>query len=299
MKSSFFLAGNKKNYSFSKMISKHIIYIEGLPITVYDNKTVSKESVVFLHGNSLGAFSFFEQLQEPLLQKYRCITFDLPGHGDSGRSVNAFQDYNMPGIINFTRKIIGSLNLSMPILAGHSFGGHVLLEAMAGELKQQISGLAIFGSPPMAYPPVFEEMFFPVPEAGLIFKEMLEEQEIESLAAIFIKKGSAPFPEIKNAIRKTDPLFRKYLGESIISGNTIAENTILANLNIPVAIFHGIDDQLVNPAYYKKLSLQSLWRGSVHEVENAGHCIQMENAPAFNQSFSEFCEFVFSTLVRV
>jgi len=269
-----------------------------LPIAVYENKTSSDEAVVFFHGNSLGAFSFFEQLQDPMLQKYRCITFDFPGHGDSGRSVNAFEDYNMPGMINIIQEVIRSLNLNMPVLAGHSFGGHLLLGAMAGELKQQISGLAIFGSPPMSFPPMFEEMFFPLPEAGLIFKEMLDEQEIESLAAIFIKKGSAPLPEIKNAIKNTDPLFRKYLGESIISGNTIDEKTILSNLSIPVAIFHGSDDQLVNPAYYKKLSLQSLWRGSVHEIENAGHCIQMENAPAFNQSFSEFCEFVFSASGR-
>lgn len=275
------------------ILQKHTS-IGGLSIAVYENSIESEQVILFLHGNSLGAFTFFKQLKDPLLQKYRCITFDFPGHGDSASSANPTNDYSMPGMIKIIEEVIKSLNLSTLILAGHSFGGHLLLEAMAGELQEKIKGLIIFGSPPMTTPPTFNEMFFPLPEAALIFKETLDDSEAASLASVFIKKTDPQIHEIKQSIKNTDPLFRKYLGESIMTGNTMNEMAILSNIKVPVAIFHGRDDQIVNPVYFEKLNFDNLWRNKILMIANAGHCVQMENAKVFNHSLSEFCEFIFS-----
>lgn len=146
----------------------------------------------------------------------------------------------------------------------------------------------------MTTPPTFNEMFFPLPEAALIFKETLDDSEAASLASVFIKKTDPQIHEIKQSIKNTDPLFRKYLGESIMTGNTMNEMAILSNIKVPVAIFHGRDDQIVNPVYFEKLNFDNLWRNKILMIANAGHCVQMENAKVFNHSLSEFCEFIFS-----
>jgi pimeloyl-ACP methyl ester carboxylesterase len=72
------------------------------------------------------------------------------------------------------------------------------------------------------------------------------------------------------------------------------EMAILSNIKVPVAIFHGRDDQIVNPVYFEKLNFDNLWRNKILMIANAGHCVQMENAKVFNHSLSEFCEFIFS-----
>ncbi len=79
------------------------------------------EVIVFLHGWGCSK-EIFEDLASRYSDKYRVITIDLPGFGeseepkknvDSGFYVNVLQD------------LLSSINVSKPILVGHSFGGKI------------------------------------------------------------------------------------------------------------------------------------------------------------------------------
>ena len=41
------------------------------------------QTVVLVHGNSLSARTYKMQFKSKMAEKYRLITFDLPGHGNS------------------------------------------------------------------------------------------------------------------------------------------------------------------------------------------------------------------------
>jgi len=58
-------------------------------VTVYGQQIVFLESegdaraVVFVHGNSSSARTWLPVLTGPFGQRFRCLAFDLPGHGQS------------------------------------------------------------------------------------------------------------------------------------------------------------------------------------------------------------------------
>ncbi len=95
-------------------------------------------SLVLLHGLGGGALNWVELLPE-LLERYRVIVPDLPGHGRSGRlparaSMSAYAD------------VVGGLierEQSAPaFLAGHSFGGLVALR-LAQQRPDLVRGLLL------------------------------------------------------------------------------------------------------------------------------------------------------------
>jgi pimeloyl-ACP methyl ester carboxylesterase len=54
-------------------------------------------SVIFVHGNSSSTRICQPVMAVPFGQRYyRCLAFDLPGHGDSAKAKNR-EDYSLPG----------------------------------------------------------------------------------------------------------------------------------------------------------------------------------------------------------
>lgn len=62
--------------------------------------------------------------------RYRVVTLDLAGHGDSGRDRKA---WTIPAFAGDVRRVVENLGLERVVLIGHSMGGDVVVEA-AGAL---------------------------------------------------------------------------------------------------------------------------------------------------------------------
>jgi len=52
--------------------------------------------VIFVHGNSSSARTWQQVMAGPFGQRFRCLAFDLPGHGNSASPTNR-EDYSLPG----------------------------------------------------------------------------------------------------------------------------------------------------------------------------------------------------------
>ena len=52
--------------------------------------------VIFVHGNSSSLRTWGEIMTGPFGQQFRCLAFDLPGHGSSAPAASS-QDYSLPG----------------------------------------------------------------------------------------------------------------------------------------------------------------------------------------------------------
>lgn len=259
-------------------------------ITYYFNDVSKDKVLVFIHGNSLNASIFAKQFEG--LDSIPLLAIDLPGHGSS-MHVSDFENvYCMPGYISAIKLVIEHLKLDTIILAGHSLGGHIAIEA-SNELSN-VRGLMFFGTPPIGIPPQMDKMFDPNPAMGHLFSPEISEENALLLAKEFVYNSKELINSYANMIRSTDGNTRANLGASIAKGHFKNELEIVAQSKIPITILNGEKDAFVNKVYVNELMVGNLWRGEKIWLKDAGHIPQAERPEEFNKIVTEFYNDVFS-----
>jgi pimeloyl-ACP methyl ester carboxylesterase len=243
-------------------------------------------AVVLIHGNSSSSRAFSRQLEGPLGKQFRLVAVDLPGHGGSedARDPSA---YSLPGHAHAIRAAVDALDLHEARFVGWSLGGHVALE-MAPDLPQA-RGLVIFGAPPLAVPATMSSAFRLHPAMKFTFQESVDRIDASVYVAAFFKPGFADIPPffVDDALR-TDGRARSGLGATIGPGLYRDEVAIVRDLNVPLAVLHGGEEQLVNGRYFGSVSMPTLWRGAVQMIPGAGHAPQWETPEAFDALIEAF-----------
>lgn len=247
----------------------------------------SGPTIVILHGNSASSRAFTPQIESALGDKYRILVPDLPGHGDSDDAADPAGTYNLPGYAAVLHEIVARLDAADAVFVGWSLGGHILLEA-APELAQA-RGFAIFGTPPISFPPAMDQAFLPTPAMAYTFQPDLNEEQARAYVAAAFRPGVTDLPaEMVADVLRTDGRARGQLATSIRPGGFRDEVAVAANLKQPLAVLHGAEEQLVNGAYFDTLTMPTLWRGSVQVIDDAGHLPQWEQAERFNALLDQF-----------
>jgi pimeloyl-ACP methyl ester carboxylesterase len=93
-------------------------------------------SLVFVHGWSCDK-SYWSNQVKAFSPKYKVVTIDLAGHGESGLERS---DYTLQSFSEDVAAVVNKLGLKKIILIGHSMGGPVIIEA-AIRLKGKVIGL--------------------------------------------------------------------------------------------------------------------------------------------------------------
>jgi pimeloyl-ACP methyl ester carboxylesterase len=213
-------------------------------------------AIVFLHSNSASSRAFAKQLDGPLGERFRLVAIDLPGHGASDDA----SDPALYAIRTQTRTLktaIDALGLEEARFLGWSMGGHFVLE-LAPDLPKA-KGFVIFGTPPLAFPPAMNQAFLPNPTMAATFAEAMDHAQAEAYVASFFRPGYADIPSffLEDALR-TDGRARAAVGASIAPGRFHDEVAVVRELEVPIAILHGAEDQLVNSAYLASLTAPRL-----------------------------------------
>ncbi len=243
-------------------------------------------AAVLIHGNSSSSRAFSRQLDGPLGARFRLVAIDLPGHGASADAKDA-SAYSLQGHARAVLAAVDALGLAQARFIGWSLGGHVALE-MAPDLPDA-SGFLVFGTPPLAFPPAMEGAFLPNPAMSVGFTEEIDRDQAAAYVASFFRPGFAGAPAffVEDALR-TDGRARAGLAASIAPGGYRDEIAVVSDLEAPLAVLHGADEQLVNGAYFASLAMPTLWRGAVQVIAGAGHAPQWETPQAFDALVAAF-----------
>ncbi|ABD05918.1 Alpha/beta hydrolase [Rhodopseudomonas palustris HaA2] len=253
----------------------------------YRQSAGSGPTIVLIHGNSASSRAFAPQLDSPLGAKYRILVPDLPGHGESDDAADPAGTYNLPGYAAVLRQVVARLDAADAIFVGWSLGGHIVLEA-APDLAQA-RGFAIFGAPPISFPPAMDRAFLPTPAMAYTFQPELDEDQARAYVAAAFRPGVGELPaEMVADVLRTDGRARGQLAASIRPGGYRDEVAVAADLKQPLAVLHGAEEQLVNGAYFDTLTMPTLWRGRVQVIDDAGHLPQWEQAKRFNALLDAF-----------
>ncbi len=89
---------------------------------------------------------------------------------------------------------------------------------------------------------------------------------------------------------RTDGRARRGVHASIAPSGYHDEAVVIRDLEAPLAVLHGAEDQLVNDAYFATLTMPTLWRGAVQTIPGAGPALQWEASEAFDALLADFIE---------
>jgi pimeloyl-ACP methyl ester carboxylesterase len=273
------------------------IMINGLRLAYQDTRGQGPV-VICIHGNSGAKTAFEKQLNSPLAQTYRLIALDLPGHGESQHDIsNPGQTYRPSGYAQMVVDFATHLHLTHAVYVGWSLGGHILLEALQASNGHPAlplpAGVLIFGAPPIGTNADIPQAFLPNPVFPLATQEILTRAEINAFVHAWFRKHfpDADIPQhFYRDIVASDGQARKYLGISLGTNDFADEVTAVRTTTTPLAILHGVQEQLVNGHYYAGLSMPTLWKQQVHLVNNAGHAVQEEQPGHFNGLLQAFID---------
>jgi len=260
-------------------------------VTIHTEEREGKSpALVLLHGVSMSGEVWSAQKQSDLLQDYKMILVEFPGHGASGQATDPDRDYSLPGYASVLKQLLPELTRDQYILAGYSLGGNAAIEAVT-ELENCIGIMAIntaITSKPINVGSAFKQ------NAALatIFKEDVDDDdELTNYAQAFFAPRNINTPNsLATDYKRTDPRARIVLKQSIEADNFEDETAILKNLNIPVALVTGQNDLLGDNTYLRNLDVPK-WQNSTIEVPNAGHIPQLENSRFFDQALLDLVEY--------
>ncbi|MCW1930634.1 MAG: alpha/beta hydrolase [Candidatus Kerfeldbacteria bacterium] len=88
----------------------------------------AEKSIVLIHGLS-GSSSAWGEFENFFSTEYRVLSFDLRGHGYSARP-QKFSDYSLSHMAEDCVALMNYLNITQPIIIGHSLGSLVLFELL-------------------------------------------------------------------------------------------------------------------------------------------------------------------------
>lgn len=99
------------------------------------------QAVVLLHGFS-ESMKIWDSFAKELSLKYKVVTIDLPGHGDSDCIGTV---HKMESIAYIIKKVLDDLKIDSSVMVGHSMGGYAEL-AFAEKFPDALKGLCLFHS---------------------------------------------------------------------------------------------------------------------------------------------------------
>lgn len=249
----------------------------------YRESVGTGRAVVLVHGNSSSSRTWHALMDGPFGERFRCLAFDLPGHGHSKPA----DDYSLPGYAANLAGFMAATGAEDAVVVGWSLGGHIVLEAAS--LLPDAAGFVIFGTPPVGSPAQLAEAFLPNPAMNVGFTAEVDAEAAQAYAASFVAPGSTfPLTEFTADILATDGAARAGLMASIGAGRFADEVAVVAGLSQPLAVLHGSGEQLVSIDYLRGVAMPSLWQEEVRVLPGVGHAPQEEAPAEFAAVLTEF-----------
>jgi pimeloyl-ACP methyl ester carboxylesterase len=257
---------------------------------LYYESTGNGKTIVFIHGISQSTELWKDLVNEPLLANYHSIRIDLPGHGQSFRSIDPEKDYTLKRMAAHLKDFLFPLNEDYIIVAS-SLATNLVAEVITQ--LERCKGLVLTGASVIGPKIIVPEIVKPNPYFEATFTAHPTEEELDGLIGTWaISINSTLKEDFIRIFKDTDPTVRLQLGASIAQADWSDEIANLEQLEYPVAVIYGAKEKIVSPDYLTKTDLK-MWRNKIIEIPNAGHCCQLDQPSQLASLIHEYVTAIF------
>jgi len=225
-------------------------------------------AVLFIHGKSSCKEIFGRPFDSEIGRDYRCLAFDLPGHGKSSNAPEPEKTYSIHGFADAAIAFLEAQKIDRAVVVGWSLGGHAALEMMArwpGTVAAWITGTPPAGGADMG------EAFLPSEHMALTFAEKFTDEEAAIYAAETLGPGEPAEPWMVESCGRADGRFRPLMLQSVAAGLDLDGREIAETSPLPLAVVTGELEPFVNNAFLETVKYRNLWDGKVHVLKGQGH----------------------------
>ncbi|MEL7284908.1 MAG: alpha/beta hydrolase [Pseudomonadota bacterium] len=248
-----------------------------------------ENAILFVHGNSSCKEAFARLWACPELQGFRCVAFDLPGHGDSSDAQDAEATYTIPGYAEAAQHVIVSLGLTKPLVVGWSLGGHTAIElALSGT---DLAGVLITGAPPVGPgPSLLAGGFTPFTFEQSTGDENASEEALLEYAGHMYGLPSEVTEQFVSALLRTAGRARSRMTEHWLAHEGPDHLEFAKSGALPFAIAHADKDPFVDPVFLDGLASPRLWGGKIHHFPQSGHAPFLDQPMEFARLLKRFAD---------
>jgi pimeloyl-ACP methyl ester carboxylesterase len=262
---------------------------DGTRLSLRESGNPSGPAIVFVHDIAQSQLAFQKQMRGELAGRFRLISYDLRGHGESDKPAreDAYNDGRR--MSDDLQAVIAATGAVKPVLVGWSLGGIVVAQYLADRGERDIAGVNFVGAR-IARPAT--------PPAGMPgsahIRDMLSpdlERNVRATArfvraCVAVPLGNEDF-ELMLGYNMASPVLARAATLKWSGGTDFS--ALLPRLSIPVLITHGRRDQVVSPDVAAEAARQ-LPAARISWYEQGGHSPFFEDPQRFDAELAEFVE---------
>jgi non-heme chloroperoxidase len=254
---------------------------DGLTISAQEYGNPNGPGIVFIHGFSQSHLSWMRQTDSDLTKEFHIVTYDLRGHGNSDKPLEAARYRDSKAWGDEVQAVIDAAGLKRPVLVGWSYAGRVISDYVATHGVGGISGINFVDASIKFIPEYVGDNLKNLPL--MASEDMLTNINATRvfLHGCFSKQPSAEDFEIMLAFNMmVPPKVRAGLG-----GRPLDATEIMSKLAIPVLVSHGAEDKnaKVETAKYTASVIPG---AKLSVYDGTGHSPFYEDAPRFNSELA-------------
>ncbi len=244
-----------------------------------------KPALLLIHGFPLSSQMWEPQLED-LADYVRVVAPDLRGHGGSDSVPGP---YSITLLADDCADLLGYLNVATPfVVCGLSMGGYIALEFYR-RYPEQVAGLILAATRAGA----------DSPEGKANRDKAAETAKSEGVTAVsggMLPKMLAPqnyesddeLVDYVKEIMSTTSL-NGMVGALAAMRDRIDSTPMLGDIDVPVLIIHGADDQLI-PLSEAEAMYKAIPNAELVIIPDAGHLPNLEQPDLFNDAVIDFLE---------
>ncbi|MGV1872679.1 alpha/beta fold hydrolase [Agrobacterium rosae] len=263
---------------------------DGVIIAVQEIGNPDGQPIVFVHGLLGSHINWDKQTGSPELQKYRMITYDMRGHGLSGKPDDAKAYKDGRRWADDLATVLKASSAQKPVLVGWSLGGVVLSNYLAAYGDASIGGfvyvdgvIELTGALITSHPQVYEGL------ASDDLRTHLDTVRTFLALCFETQPNAATFERLLSNAAMASWVMTRSTPSMTVS---VAEG--LPKAKAPMLLLYGAKDKLVNtqPSIDRARELNPGIKTIIYA--DSGHAPFFEEAARFNRDLSGFTDSVHS-----
>jgi non-heme chloroperoxidase len=256
---------------------------DGLTISAQEWGNPAGPEILFIHGFSQSNLSWMRQVDSDLAREFRIVTYDLRGHGNSDKPLDAARYRDSKAWGDEVQAVIDAAGLKRPVVVGWSYAGRVISDYLATHGAGRLAGINFVDAPIKVDPALIGDNLKNLP---LMASEDLATNITATRAFLHGCFSRQPSTDDYEAMLAFNMMVLPKVRAGL-SGRPLDASEMMSKLKLPVLVTHGAEDR--NAKLGAGQYTASVIPGAKLSVyEGIGHSPFYEDAPRFNSELAAF-----------